>query len=346
MYVVPRPEVEDDPLYAVRLAAGSVIGFALIPLLQPSLPPLLAAVPVALMAGMRKAFDPKKAFGAPIAFIVMVWLISMVVSLTRPMPLVLVSLMGLLYFVGFYVIQRTGNPMGMLVLVVTVLMSVMGMESTVALEAMRDGFYEACFVALFMIPILYAVFPSRARVHLVETYTPAPGPHALGAAIRAGVLLLTTLWLYTVSNASNMILGVVAAQVLVFPTRETLFGEARERAVSVLLGAAVAFAALAVLTITAHLYAVILLVFLAGLFFGSRMMRGHYPSMVYQTGLTVTLALVAGALSTQEPGYAALTRIVLTLLGALVAALLAAVLEALLVPSSVRSAGVRGFREE
>lgn len=335
MYVAPRPEVEADPLYAVRLAAAGAISFALIPLLQPTLPPLLAAVPVGLMAGMRKTFDPKKAFGAPIAFMVMVWLISMVVSLTRPMPLVLVSVMGLLYFVGFYAIQRTGNPMGMLVLAVSVLLSVMGIGSPAAFEAMRDGFYEACTVALFMIPILYAVFPSRARDHLVETYTPAPGPHLLGAAIRAGVLLLLSFWLYTVSDASNMMLAVVAAQVLVFPTRESLFAEARERVISVCLGTAVAFAALAVLTVTAHLYAVILLVFLAGLYFGSRMMRGHYPSMVYQVGLTVTLSLVAGALSTQEPGYAALTRIVLTLLGALAAALLAAVIEALLVPSSV-----------
>ena len=135
MYVVPRPEVNDDPLHAVRLASMAVATFALIPFVQPAIPPLLVALPVGLMAGMRKAFDPKKAFGGPIAFIVMVWLMASIVSFARPMPVVLVTIMGLFYFLGFYLIQKTGNPMGMLLLIVTVLMSVMGMSSTAALEA-------------------------------------------------------------------------------------------------------------------------------------------------------------------------------------------------------------------
>ena len=116
MYVVPRPEVNDDPLHAVRLASMAVATFALIPFVQPAIPPLLVALPVGLMAGMRKAFDPKKAFGGPIAFIVMVWLMASIVSFARPMPVVLVTIMGLFYFLGFYLIQKTGNPMGMLLL--------------------------------------------------------------------------------------------------------------------------------------------------------------------------------------------------------------------------------------
>ena len=55
------------------------------------------ALPVGLMAGNRKAFDPRKVFGAPIAFLVMVWLMSSLVSLTRPMPMVLIVLMGVLF---------------------------------------------------------------------------------------------------------------------------------------------------------------------------------------------------------------------------------------------------------
>lgn len=329
MYVVPRPEVNDDPLHAVRLASMAVATFALIPFVQPAIPPLLVALPVGLLAGMRKAFDPKKAFGGPIAFIVMVWLMASIVSFARPMPVVLVTIMGLFYFLGFYLIQKTGNPMGMLLLIVTVLMSVMGMSSTAALEVMRDGFTEACIVAAILIPLLYAIFPPAAKENLVEIYTPAPGPHAASALIRAGVLLVMSFWLYTVIDLSNLMLAVAATFVLVFPTRETLFAEAKERTVSTALGACVAAMILFVLTLNAHLPILLGLVFLAGLFFGSRMMRGYYPGMVYQFGMSVTLALVAGALSTQEPAYAAMTRTVLTLVGAVAAAYLTAVLEAL-----------------
>ena len=42
MYVVPRPEVNDDPLHAVRLASMAVATFALIPFVQPAIPPLLS----------------------------------------------------------------------------------------------------------------------------------------------------------------------------------------------------------------------------------------------------------------------------------------------------------------
>lgn len=59
------------------------------------------------------------------------------------------------------------------------------------------------------------------------------------------------------------------------------------------------------------------------------MLHGKHPSMVYQYALSVALALIAGALSTQDPGYATFTRIVLTLSGAGAAALLVAGLDAL-----------------
>ena len=139
MYVAPRPLLADDPLFAIRLAFAAALGFVLAPLLQSSIPALMAALPVGLMAGNRKAFDPRKVFGAPIAFLVMVWLMSSLVSLTRPMPMVLIVLMGVLLFLGFLVIQRTGNPLGMLIVIVTVLMSVMGMSSIAAMEMLRDA---------------------------------------------------------------------------------------------------------------------------------------------------------------------------------------------------------------
>ena len=87
MYVAPRPHVDDDPLFAVRLSSAAVVGFGLAILLQSPMPMLPPALIVGLMAGMRKAFDPKKAVGGPVAMIIMVILISGLVELARPMPL-------------------------------------------------------------------------------------------------------------------------------------------------------------------------------------------------------------------------------------------------------------------
>ena len=336
MYVAPRPLLADDPLFAIRLAFAAALGFVLAPLLQSSIPALMAALPVGLMAGNRKAFDPRKVFGAPIAFLVMVWFMSSLVSLTRPMPMVLIVLMGVLLFLGFLVIQRTGNPLGMLIVIVTVLMSVMGMSSIAAMEMLRDAMSEACIASLFIIPAMYLLFPVRTREKAVEHYVPAPGHHVKAAAIRAGVQLLLCFWLYSFIEPGNIILAVVATFVLVFPSQQRSLEEARQRMVATLLGAAMALLLLFCFTIVGHLSVMVLLLFLAGLYFGTRMMTGREPPMVYQFGFSAMLALVGGSLTSSEPGYAVLTRVVLTLAGAMAAVLLTALLEALFVPEVAR----------
>lgn len=155
MYVAPRPRVEDDPLFAIRLSCGAVVGFLLAIGLQSPLAMLPPALIVGLMAGMRKAFDAKKGIGAPVAMIVMVATLSFIVDLARPMPIVLVMIVWALCVLSYYVILKTGNPIGMLIAIVAVLMSVMRMDSAQAMVFMRDGFIEASLCALFAIPILY-----------------------------------------------------------------------------------------------------------------------------------------------------------------------------------------------
>jgi hypothetical protein len=329
MYVAPRPDPADDPLYAVRLAALAVAAFAAVPFVQPSMPSLFVALPIGLMAGMRKAFDPAKALGGPLALVAMTWLLGEVVEAVRVMPAVLLIVMGLVYFAGFYVVQRTGNPAGMLVVVAGVLMSIIGMSSTAALDTLQDSFLEAGVFSALAIPILHAVIPVRTQARMVEHHEPAKGSHVRGALIRAIVQLLLSLWLYAVVDVSNMILAVAATMVLVFPCRTTLFAEAGERVLATVYGALAATVLLGLFTLAAHFEVLLILVFLQGLTFGSLMMWGRKRSMVYQFSLSVALALVAGALSTQEPSYAALTRVVLTFAGTLVAALLTALLEAL-----------------
>ena len=329
MYVTPRPNVADDPLYAVRLGVTGMLAFAAIPLLNPALPPIIAALPVGLIAAQRKAFSPGKAIGGPVAMIVMVYAMTWLIELLRPMPLVYVGAMWLAYFAGFRMILQSGAPAGMLIVVLAVLLSVMGMNGNATVETLRDGFVQASVVALVLGPLVYFLFPARTTEQHVDEPVPTEGNVTLGAAIRASVLLGMSFWLYTVMQPSDMMMAVIAAMVLVFPTRRAVFFEAQQRIRATLYGAAVAVPVLWVFTLSAHLSILLGLVFLGGLWLGSRMLSGPHPSNVYQYGLSVALALIAGSLSTQDAGYAVFTRIVLTLGGALAAALLVALLDAL-----------------
>ena len=86
MYVSPRPSFRDDPNFPLRMALLAVISVGAIPIVMPSMPALMAALPFGLMAGMRKAFDPKKAIGGPLALIMMIWLASGVLTLLMSWP--------------------------------------------------------------------------------------------------------------------------------------------------------------------------------------------------------------------------------------------------------------------
>ena len=335
MYVTPRPDPVEDPLYAVRLAAIGTLGYVAIALLNPALPPIVAALPLGLIAAQRKAFNPAKGIAGPIAMMVMAFALAWFVETLRPMPLVYVGAMWLAYFAGYRMILQTGAQMGMLIVIMTVLMSIMGMNGSATVETLRDGFVQASLVALVIGPLVYLLFPPRTKEQHVDDPTPGDGNVTTGAAIRATVLLGLSFWLYAVMQPSDMMMAVIAAMVLVFPTRHAVFFEAMQRIRATVIGGALALAMLAIYTLSPHLPMVLGLIFLIGLWLGNKMIVGGQPSMVYQYAFSVALALIAGALSTQEAGYAVFTRIVLTLTGALAAALMVAVLD-----------GLTGWREK
>tara|TARA_R110002051_G_scaffold320598_2_gene406230 strand:- start:12043 stop:13077 length:1035 start_codon:yes stop_codon:yes gene_type:complete len=338
MYVAPRPRREDDPLFAIRLASGAVLGLLIALLVQSPMPMIMPALTVGLMAGMRKAFDIKKAIGGPVAMMVVITLFSTIVSLTRPMPAVLLVIMAPCCIFPYYLILRTGSPIGMLILIGTVLMSVMGMHSIMVMELMRDAFIEASIAALGIIPVLYFLLPAAAKDNLIEVYQPdEQGQHLLRAVIRGAVLFGLIFWLYTVVDESSLMLAVAAVFVLVFPTREKLWSEALERTFATALGGGLALLILGLFTLVAHLSVLVILIFLGGLFLASRMISGRAPHMVYQFAFSVMIALIVGALATNAPLDSTVSRVFLTLVGAVGAAFLTSLLEALLIDSQKRT---------
>lgn len=61
------------------------------------------------------------------------------------------------------------------------------------------------------------------------------------------------------------------------------------------------------------------MIFLMALYFVDRMLSGPWPRNVNRYAISVAMSQIAGALSTEDAGYAAPTRIVLKLTGALAA---------------------------
>lgn len=247
------------------------------------------------------------------------------------MPLVLVLVMGGIATIAYYLILRTGNPIGMLLLVGTVLMSVMGMNSVTAMNMMRDAFVEAGMAAAVIIPVLYVIFPAGTNEQAEEDYTAAQGgQYWLRAMIRGAVLMALMLWLYSVIDASNIILVLAAVFVLVFPSRKKLFAEAWERTVATLLGGCATVVILVIFYFCAHPPILLGMMFLVALFFAHCMMTGHRAPMVYQFACSVMIALTISAIFSSSALSAIVLRIVLTLTGAMVAAFVTSLLEALL----------------
>lgn len=293
------------------------------------LPPIIAALPVGLIAAQRKAFSPGKAIGGPLAMIVLVYAMTWLAQWLRPMPLVYIGAMWLMYFIGFRMILQSGAQAGMLIIIVAVLISVMGMHGNATVETLRDGFVQASLVGLVLGPLVYALIPARTTEQQIEDPVPSTGNVTLGAVIRATVLLGLSFWLYAVMQPSDMMMAVIAAMVLVFPTRRAVFFEAQQRVRATFYGAAMALPVLWLFTLSPHLPVLLGLIFLGSLWLGTGMLSGRHPSNVYQYALSVALALIAGALSTQDAGYATFTRVVLTLAGAFAAAFAVALLDAL-----------------
>lgn len=330
MYVAPRPQLEDDPLFALRLALLCVISFAAVQWVKPVVPALVVTLPIAILAGQRKRFDPLLGVIAPLIFIVIVWVMTFIVSLTQETPVLMIAIAFWIFFGGFWVIRRTGSPIGMLVIMAATLMSIMGLKNPSMLFYFRDGFTQGALLSIVTVPLLYWLIPPASQeVHQREVQL-FEDHRGIGSLIRAGVLLLLCFWLYAVMPASDMILAMAAIFVLVFPTRGQVASEAIQRTLATLYGTGAALLILLVLTWNAHFLILLGLVALAGLYFGWRMMEGRHPSMVYQYGLSVCIALVAIAFSSQSPAYASIMRILLTGAGAISAAMLVALFDRLL----------------
>ena len=338
MFIAPRPLHDDDPLFAVRVALMPVIGFLMAMAMGSPLPMLYPTMMFSLLAGNRMAFTPARVFAAPIVFGAALWIMSGVVLVLQGMPLLLVLVMGLIYFAAFYLIQMTGNPIGLLIIVSGVLMSVMGLGSYPSMAYLRAELSKAALCSAVVIPVLYMLLPPKATEVMVDDMGPSfDYGWVTRAAIRMVVLLGYSVYLYTFLDFSNMMLAVAGMFVLVQSTRRSIWAEAGQRSFSVLLGGGLGLAILSIMVVAGHVTVLLCLIFLAVLWLGHKMVTGHLPSMAYQDAASVMLSLVFSAFATSEPSFAFVQRACLTMIGTLFAAMVVSILDILLVKQPARA---------
>lgn len=332
MFIAERPKVEDDPHFALRLALMPVLGLFIGIALRSPLASIFPVMMYALMATNRKAFDPGRVFAAPILFSSALWIMSGLVLMLQPMPLLMFTVIGVVFFLAFYLIQRTGNAAGMLIIVATALMSIMAIGSYPGMTYLRSEMTKAALATAVVSPILYMLLPPATGEKNVDLPKPAYN-HGWGtrALIRTLVMGAYCLTLYTFLDSSNMFLALAGMFVLVQSQPESVWAETRMRINSVLLGGVVALGAVALLQISAHIVVFASLLFLSTHWLAQKILHGTGNYRLYHEAGTVMISLVAGILTTTEPGYAFFQRAVLTLISTIGAALLVSTLDKALV---------------
>jgi hypothetical protein len=339
MEILPPPDPRDDPLFAVRVAVGVMLSFLLIEPLAVPIPALMPALTLGLLAGQRGAFNAKKAFGGAIMIPLIAWIMAGLASLTRGDPAVFIVIFGLVAFAGFYLLIVLASPLGILLLIFPALLSAMALLADAALVAMRDSMIISGLAAGVLVPLLYVVFPPRTRVVYEH---PTERPHLerplTEVMIRMAVFVPALLPFYFGVETSSIIYPIIIVFVLAHPEHVLRRREAIERVVSTCMGGGIALVVLGLLTVQPHLPVLLLLVLIAGLWFGHRMTTGPFTPMTYQFGFSVMIVVVASGLTGRDPWEVAVQRTVLTLAGAMAALLLLAFLEEIFIVRPAQAA--------
>ncbi|MBN8629856.1 MAG: FUSC family protein [Rhodobacterales bacterium] len=327
MYVAPRPLAEDDPLFPARVGVMSAAALIVAHFATPQMPPLAVALPVGLILGLRGAFNPVRVIGMAVGVPALAWGLSFLVALTREIPWLMVLTAFTVFLLGIQIARQQGNPVGMIIALLMVIISSMGLQNRALLDIVRDELTYAGLVGGVLIVLAYALLPPRREdIHIDDPQT-AEDSLLAGSVIRALVLTGISFSLYATLPASDMMLAMAALFPVVFPTRGLMLAEARARMLATFLGV---LAALPVLAIYAEIPEVSLLAVmfcLTGIGFGWLMIHGARPVLVYQFAVTVMLGTVMTALTSQSAAQATIARIVLTLGGGIAALAATALLE-------------------
>lgn len=287
---------------ALAIAVGftwSVLSGAVIPFLGP----LFAAQ---FLISSSRPLQLKQAMGMVVLIVVAGALLQAVTVLTGHRPPVLLLLLGLVYFMCFY-LQANGKGGGasFLVLVVAVMVPLLTVLNRDLGDSILSILAQGVVSGAILMWIAHAVIPDRGSA---ETQAPAPpaNPRAARyAAANAAILLIAVLACLTRDGlATAIVIPITVASLLsqldVSASAKAAFGLVMVN----LLGGMVASFAFALLQVHPTTPTLFVLVLLVGLVFGGRAALGKRSAKLYAGALTIFLILFGTGVS-PLPGSAA-----------------------------------------
>lgn len=290
----------------LRIALAVAVGFtwsvqsgAIIPFLGP----LFAAQ---FLISSSRPLPLKQALGMAILIVVAGALLQAVAVLTGDRPPVLLLLLGLVYFVCFY-LQATGKGGGaiFLVLVVAVMVPLLTVLNRDLGDSMLSILVQGVVSGAILMWIAHAVIPDRGSAD-IEAPAPAANPRAARyAAANTAILMIAVLACLTQDGlATAIVIPITVASLLsqldVSASARAAFGLVLVN----LIGGVSASFAFALLQVRPTAPSLFVLMLLAGLVFGGRAALGDPSAKLYAGALTIFL-IVFGIGVSPLPGSAA-----------------------------------------
>jgi hypothetical protein len=291
----------------LRIALAVAVGFTWSVLsgdIIPFLGPLFAAQ---FLISSNRPMPVKAALGMAVLIVVAGALLQFVTLMTGNRPPVLLSLLGLIYFVCFFLqANRRGGAAIFLILVVAVMVPLLTILNPDLGDSMLSILVQGVVSGIILMWLAHAFIPDLA-IWNSEEGVPAPvHPPALrhAAANTAILLVAVTACLTRDGLATAVVIPITVASLLsqldVGATARAGFGLAMVNLVGG-VAASVAFFALQVRPSPVSLFALVLL---AGLMFGGRAALPDPDAKLYAGALTIFL-VVFGLGVSPLPGSAA-----------------------------------------
>ena len=290
----------------LRIALAVSVGFcwavfsgAIIPFLGP----LFAAQ---FLIGSSRPLPLPKALGMAVLIVVTGAILQFITLMTGDRPPVLLLLLGLVYFICFF-LQANGKGGGaiFLVLVVAVMVPLMVLLNPDVGDAILAILVEGVVTGALLMWLAHALIPDRGSA---EIEAPAPTAHPLAvryAVANTAILLISVLACLTLEGlTAAAVIPITVASLLsqfeVAASARAAFGLVLVN----LFGGLAASVAFWLLEIRPSPVALFLIVLLAGLVFGGRAALANPAAKVYAGALTIFL-IVFGLGVSPLPGSAA-----------------------------------------
>ena len=287
---------------ALAVAVGftwSVLSGAIIPFLGP----LFAAQ---FLIGSSRPMPLPKALGMAVVVVATGALLQFITLTTGDRPPVLLLLLGLIYFICFF-LQANGKGGGaiFLILIVAVMVPLLTILNPDLGDSMLSILVQGVVSGLLLMWMAHALIPDRGSAD-VEAAAATAHPLATRFAIANTVILLTSVLACLTQEglATAIVIPITVASLLsqfeVAASARAAFGLIMVN----LFGGVVASVAYSVLQLRPTPLFLFLIVLLAGLVFGGRAALRHPSAKVYGGALTIFL-IVFGTGVSPLPGSAA-----------------------------------------